>query len=274
MDKRFAFGRNWQSFIDTVDEERIGASIEGVRALLRRPHLHGLRFLDVGCGSGLSSLAARLMGATVMGFDYDSDSVTASEALRARFAPDDSGWHIECGSALDAAYMERLGQFDVVYSWGVLHHTGNMTRALDLAAARVAPGGLLAIAIYNDQGRASRRWARVKRAYVEGRAATRIALLAAGTLRLWGPTVTRDLLAYADPTRSWRAYRRERGMSPWHDVVDWIGGWPFEVATPGAIFDFYRARGFELRGIKTCAGGIGCNEFLFLNADDGRRALE
>lgn len=264
MDKRFAFGRNWRSFVETVDEGRIAASVAGVGALLRRADLNGSRFLDIGCGSGLSSLAARRMGATVTGFDYDADSVAASEALRARFAPDDAGWRIERGSALDAAYMESLGRFDVVYSWGVLHHTGDMARALDLAAARVAPGGLLAIAIYNDQGRGSRGWAKVKRAYVDGGRATRAALLAAGTVRLWGPTAMRDLLAHADPTRSWRGYRRERGMSPWHDIVDWIGGWPFEVATSEWIFDFHRARGFELRGLKTCAGGLGCNEFLFL----------
>lgn len=266
MEKRFAFGRNWRSFVDAVDEGRVEAAVAGVRALLRRPDLTGLRLLDIGCGSGLSGLAARRMGARVVGFDYDPDSVAAAEGLRARFAPDAADWRIERGSALDAAYMASLGRFDVVYSWGVLHHTGDMARAFELAAARVAPGGLLALAIYNDQGRRSRGWARVKRAYVNGGRATRAALLAGGAIRLWGPTVARDLLAHADPTRSWRAYRRDRGMSPWHDIVDWIGGWPFEVATPELVFDFHRARGFELRGLKTCAGGIGCNEFLFAAA--------
>lgn len=264
MEDRFAFGRNWRSFVGGVGEDRVAASVAGLRALLRRADLTGASFLDIGCGSGLSSLAARRMGARVVAFDYDADSVTASEALRARLAPGDAGWRIERGSALDAAYMESLGRFDVVHSWGVLHHTGDMARGLELAAARAAPGGLLALAIYNDQGRASRGWARIKRAYVRGGRATRAALLAAGTVRLWGPTAARDLLAHGDPTRSWRAYGRERGMSAWHDVVDWIGGWPFEVATPEFVFDFHRARGFELRGLKTCAGGIGCNEFLFL----------
>jgi SAM-dependent methyltransferase len=263
MEKRFEFGRNWRSFVDTVDETRIEAAVQGVRTLVRRPDMAGLRFLDIGCGSGLSSLAACRLGARVVGFDYDADSVIASERLRARFAPDGAAWRIERGSALDDAYLQSLGQFDVVYSWGVLHHTGDMARALELAASRVAPGGLLALAIYNDQGRSSRAWARIKRAYVQGGRPARAALLALGTLRLWGPTAARDLLAHADPTRSWRAYRRDRGMSPWHDVVDWIGGWPFEVATPELIFEIHRARGFELRGLKTSAGGIGCNEFLF-----------
>jgi 2-polyprenyl-3-methyl-5-hydroxy-6-metoxy-1,4-benzoquinol methylase len=263
MENRFAFGRNWRSFVANIDEARIDAAIAGLRALLRRDRLDGARFVDVGCGSGLSSLAALRLGATVLGFDYDPDSVVASEALRARFAPDATRWRIERGSALDAAYLSGLKTFDVVYSWGVLHHTGDMWRAFDLASALVAPGGTLALAIYNDQGAASRRWTRIKRAYVDGGAATRAALVAACTARLWGPTMLRDLLRAGDPTSSWRAYRAQRGMSPRHDIVDWVGGWPFEVATPEAVFDFHHARGFELRGLKTCAGGLGCNEFLF-----------
>jgi 2-polyprenyl-6-hydroxyphenyl methylase/3-demethylubiquinone-9 3-methyltransferase len=187
-------------------------------------------------------------------------------ALKDRFKPGASGWTIERGSALDRGFLEGLGTFDIVYSWGVLHHTGNMWKALDLAPACVVPGGLLSLAIYNDQGKESIRWARAKSSYVKGGATVRAALVAWCIYRQWGKTFVRDILYAGNPLKTWREYGAERGMSAWHDVVDWIGGWPFEVATPEAVFAHFRERGFALEYLKTCGGGIGCNEFTFRKA--------
>jgi 2-polyprenyl-6-hydroxyphenyl methylase/3-demethylubiquinone-9 3-methyltransferase len=52
-------------------------------------------------------------------------------------------------------------------------------------------------------------------------------------------------------------------MSMWPDVVDWVGGYPFEVAKPEQIFDFYRDRAFEPTRLTTCRGTSGCNQFVF-----------
>ena len=57
-----------------------------------------------------------------------------------------------------------------------------------------------------------------------------------------------------------------RGMSYWHDLIDWIGGYPFEVAKPEQVFEFMRLRGFQLERLKTCGGGLGCNEFVFIHS--------
>src|SRR5690606_32453090 len=127
--------------------------------------LAGQRFLDVGSGSGLLSLAAQRLGANVHSFDYDPQSVACTREMKRRFAPDADDWTIEEGSALDAEYLAGLPPADVVYSWGVLHHTGEMWRAIDLVSQRVAPGGRFWLAIYNDQGRTSADWIRVKRCY-------------------------------------------------------------------------------------------------------------
>src|SRR5690606_102989 len=125
----------------------------------------GLRFLDIGSGSGLSSLAARRLGARVHSFDYDPESVACTAELRRRFFPGSPDWTVERGSALDAGYLRGLGSFDIVYSWGVLHHTGRMWEGLANAALPVAEGGRLFVAIYNDTGTQSRRWRWIKRTY-------------------------------------------------------------------------------------------------------------
>ena len=265
--RRFAFGANWAAFLASVDATRVAEAEASLALMLGAGALAGRRFLDIGCGSGLFSLAARRLGATVHSFDYDPASVACTCELKRRFLPDDPDWTVEEGSALDRAYLERLGSFDIVYSWGVLHHTGEMWRALELAAARVAPGGLLFIALYNDQGRASAVWAAVKRAYCRGSRPTRALLLALGFCRLWGPTLLADLLR-GRPLATWRMYGRGggdkgRGMTPWRDVVDWVGGYPFEVARPDAVFDFLRRRGFALERLRTAGGGHACNEFVF-----------
>jgi 2-polyprenyl-3-methyl-5-hydroxy-6-metoxy-1,4-benzoquinol methylase len=262
--RRFEFGDNWTRFLSVVDEERVSGSMEDIRTMLGVESLDGRTFLDVGCGSGLSSLAAARLGARpVVSFDYDGNSVQAAIALRARFAAD-ADWSIDRGDATDPDYMATLGLFDVVYSWGVLHHTGQMWTALENTCARVAPGGTLFIAIYNDQGRRSNGWRGVKRLYNRLPRPVRAPYAVAVML----PTEARMLASATVRGRPWDYVRgwtagRERGMSRWRDLLDWVGGYPFEVATPEEIFRFCRDRGFELSELRTCGGGLGCNQFVF-----------
>ncbi len=149
--QRFEFGKNWQHFLRSLTPKRIGLAEDSLREMLGVPDLAGTSMLDVGSGSGLFSLAARRLGARVHSFDYDPYSVACTRSLREQFFPGDEQWTIEEGSALDADYMRSLGQYDLVYSWGVLHHTGAMWQALDNAVLPVAPGGRLFVAIYNTQ---------------------------------------------------------------------------------------------------------------------------
>jgi 2-polyprenyl-6-hydroxyphenyl methylase/3-demethylubiquinone-9 3-methyltransferase len=258
----FPFGANWRRFLESLDAERIERARLSLQAALGLDSLAGMSFLDVGCGSGLFSLAARRLGASVRSFDCDAESVACAEWLKEHFAPGDNLWTIDLASALDTEYLGRLGRFDVVYAWGSLHHTGDLWAAVDNLPPLVADGGLLMLAIYNDQGRASRRWRRVKSLYNRLPRVLRPLVVLPCAARLWGPTMLRDLLRLR-PFHTWRSYRNQRGMSPWRDVVDWVGGWPFEVARPEEVLDRCRRSGFQLLQMKTCGGGHGCNEFVF-----------
>jgi 2-polyprenyl-3-methyl-5-hydroxy-6-metoxy-1,4-benzoquinol methylase len=260
--QRFAFGENWSRFLEAFNEERLGTARESLEAMLGRKSLQGLTFLDIGSGSGLFSLAARRLGARVFSFDYDPQSVGCTTELRRRFYPDDPQWKVEQGSALDAEYVRSLGAFDIVYSWGVLHHTGQMWTGLANAALPVKPGGLLFVAIYNDQGKQSKYWLRVKKAYNACPPALRFLVLWPAFLQLWWKRLLKDFLRLR-PMETWNLVREQRGMSAWRDVVDWVGGYPFEVAKPEQIFDFYREKGFVLERMTTQAGDLGCNEFVF-----------
>lgn len=265
--ERFEFGANWARFLKSLTPQRISQAERSLRTMLGVEHLAGLRFLDVGSGSGLFSLAARRLGASVHSFDYDPKSVGCTRELCRRYFPDDRAWRIDEASVLDTAYLARLGEFDVVYSWGVLHHTGHMWEALGNMVPLVKARGTLFIAIYNDQGGPSRRWHMIKRTYNRLPRLLR-PLLFAG---VYGPLELKALLGAlvrGKPSRYFGniinySERRVRGMSYWHDLIDWIGGYPFEVAKPEEVFRFFRQRDFELRELATCAGGHGCNEYVF-----------
>jgi SAM-dependent methyltransferase len=262
--ERFAFGANWRRFLGALTEERIVRAEQSLCALLAVESLAGRSFLDIGSGSGLFSLAARRLGARVFSFDYDPQSVACTAELRRRYFPHDGAWTIEAGSALNADYMHGLGQFQIVYSWGVLHHTGALWRALELAGGRVAPGGQFCLAIYNDMGNQSARWLRLKQLYNRLPSALRapytVAVMAPGELK-----AAASALLAGRPGDYWRLWRGgpARGMNRWRDMVDWVGGYPYEVAKPEEIFEFYRARGFSLTKLICGGVGLGCNEFVF-----------
>ncbi len=259
--QRFEFGKNWARFLSVLNSERIVEAERSLKTMLGVANLEGRSFLDVGSGSGLFSLAARRLGARVHSFDYDPQSVACTKELKRRYFDDDAQWAIEEGSVLDKDYLTSLGKFDIVYSWGVLHHTGAMWQALENVQVPLKRRGYLFISIYNDQGSRSKGWRKVKQFYCSGNLGRMLVLaLFIPYFILGGLTV--DILKRQNPIARYTAYAKSRGMSRVHDWIDWLGGYPFEVAKPEEIVHFYRGKGFILEKLKTCGGRLGCNEYV------------
>lgn len=264
--ERFGFGKNWERFLRTLNEERIHIAEQSLKEMLRMETLAGRTFLDVGCGSGLFSLAAIRLGAErVHSFDYDPQSVGCTKELKRRFFPQTDRWTVEEGSVLDAAYLSRLGKFDTVYSWGVLHHTGNLWGALENVTGLVYDGGMLFIAVYNDQGKASQVWKAVKILYNRS-LACRILFIVLYLPCMVGRGLYLDLIGWKNPFSRYRGYGKRRGMALWPDVLDWLGGLPFEVAKADEVNDFHKTRGFTLVHSTLSKGGKGRgnNQYVFV----------
>ena len=266
--ERFEFGRNWSRFLTLLNEDRIKQAEASLKEMLEVESLEGKSFVDIGSGSGLFSLAARRLGARVHSFDFDPHSVACTTELRRRYFADDPAWTIDEASALDENYLGSLGKFDVVYSWGVLHHTGQMWAALDNSHKLVAPGGKLFIAIYNDTGSQSSRWKAIKKTYnnLPGLLQAPFAALVTAPAEI--KSLLRSILTLkpGDYVRSWTVYDEKRGMSRWRDIIDWVGGYPYEVATPDEIFEFFKSRGFSLTKMNCGNVGLGCNQFVFVKS--------
>ncbi len=226
-----------------------------------RPNLNGLSILDIGCGSGLHSIAMLDAGATqVDGFDYDANSVKASKFVQAQVG-NPPNWTVEQGSVLDDAYVSNLPLYNMVYSWGVLHHTGEVWHAIQNAASRVKPGGLFYIALYSadlQKNPTPEFWLDVKRKYVASGWFQRRMM---DWWYVWRFQMNKNLLKLPEFLRRMREYKKNRGMNIFTDIRDWLGGWPMEFVYDKEAIDFVEKRGFTLERIAT---GEANSEFLFV----------
>ena len=259
---RFGFGENWADYIEkNFSEERLEISKNHLLDVLKLDTLAGKTFLDIGCGSGLHSLAAYRAGAdSIFSFDYDINSVNTTKKLR-DFAGAPDHWTVEQGSILDVDYVKKLPVSDVVYSWGVLHHTGEMWQAIENASIPIKNEGVFYIALYTTDiyiDPPPEYWLKTKKAYNKaGALKKRMMELAYAYPRVIRPALRR----FKNPLTEMKEYKASRGMSYWTDVRDWLGGWPMEFAGIQETKDFCSDKlNLELVNI---VAGEGNTEYVF-----------
>ena len=259
VSQHFAFGENWQDYASRINEDHVDKAIVGMERLLTRDDLEGKSFLEIGSGSGIHSLSALRLGARqILATDIDPNSVSTSKSVLQRFAPD-ADWESREVSVFD---LQTQG-FDVVYSWGVLHHTGDMFGAIDKALAQVKPGGLLCLALYRKTALCW-LWKLEKKFYFNapGWVQRFLRWLFVAIFRMGCIAKGVNFQEYVDN------YQSERGMSYYHDIHDWMGGYPYESISPEALISYVEPRGFEHVKSITRPGGMGifgsgCDEFVF-----------
>ncbi len=249
----FKFGDNWVSFSRQLDQPRIDDAIQSLNSLFGVDTLMGRSFLDIGSGSGLFSIAAAKLGCDpVAGIDVDPVSVQVSQENVARWLGSPVNIFFRHASVLNTQQLAELGNFDVVYSWGVLHHTGSMDEAIRNAAQLVKPGGRFMIAIYNRHWSSGAWWV-IKWLYNHaGRLGQK--------LLVWIFTpiifVAKWLATFKNPLKM------RRGMDFMHNIVDWVGGYPYEYASMDEMIRFLNGLGFEVLEARPANTPIGCNEFI------------
>ncbi len=276
---RFGFGKNWNDYVQNfLDAEKLLTAEKSLLKYLPAEDYQSKTFVDIGCGSGIFSLSALRLGASkVISFDVDKNSVSTTKLIQEKFASEQGqSWEVFEGSILDQNLVNRMqGQGDIVYSWGVLHHTGNMNQAIKNSAGIVKPNGYFIVALYN-RAPSSKFWVRFKKFYNQTSGLVRFVL----NYSVYFYIVARRLLGWVKSFLIGRdrptILKRERGMSIYYDVVDWLGGYPYEFATFDEARQMVEALGFKLiKGptqLPSEAKGwmskfsfyaTGCNEFVF-----------
>ncbi len=259
---RFGFGRNWERYLkEHFSEERVQISKEHLLNFLKMDDLKGKSFLDIGCGSGLHSLAALRAGAAqIVSFDYDPHSVLATQMLR-KYAGNPENWEVKQGSILDMQFINAFEPADIVYSWGVLHHTGSMWQAVENTKYLMKNDSLLYIALYGDDlyfGHPKSYWAEIKKRY------NQVGWLEKKRIEFWYIRefyLQKKVTKIPDLIKQAREYKKSRGMDLYRDAVDWLGGWPFEYASVEEVENFASKRmALELINLTT---GQACIEYLF-----------
>lgn len=261
--KRWSFGKNWKKFLSGLDENKIKIAGESLKNFIETDTFKGRTFLDIGCGSGLFSLGAAMLGAEkIVSTDIDDSCICCAEHLREKFGISAGRWEIRKGSVLDSGFMQSLPASDIVYAWGVLHHTGELYKALDNSIIPLKNKGFVYTAVYNEYKGfpGSALWLKIKKFYSASPRAVRELIKAVFIIQIF----IIKLIKFKNPFKYVAEYGHctGRGMDFFRDVEDWLGGYPYEFAPPERVISHYQKKGL---GLIKClkAKSTGCNEYLF-----------
>lgn len=254
----FSFGKNWKKYLKKISKDSINNAILSLKQFLGDLKYNNV--LDVGCGSGIFSYGMYILGAKkITSFDIDPHSIQCAKFFREKVRNPEK-WHIYQGSILDKNFISKLEKSDIVYSWGVLHHTGKMWEAIKNATSLLKDEGLLYISIYNKV-KLSYIWLRVKEFYNINPILGKILMNIIFFLLLY---IISPIMRFKNPFKLLKNYIKLRGMNPYIDIKDWLGGYPYDFATFEEILNFFDKNYPNLKLIKYIkTTGNGINQFLF-----------
>lgn len=260
----YEFGQNWTEYAKDITGIHLSNAREDFARLFDGIDLKGKTFADIGSGSGVHALSALRSGVkSVTALDIDENSIETTKAtLEKNWS--DKNYTVIQASILDNKTLENQ-TFDIVYSWGVLHHTGDMWSAIKNAAQKVENDGIFALAIYKKTPFCG-AWKVEKKIY-----SSLPKLLQYPLSYVYGLVhISGLLLKGKNPVHYIKTYHEKRGMKWMIDIHDWLGGYPYESASPLEIKTFLEEKGFTLiRQFNTrpCPAwgilGSGCAEYVF-----------
>lgn len=262
IERHFSFGENWKSFLSAISEDNLREAKYGLSRLILPNQIVGKTFLDIGCGSGIHMLSALELGASrATGIDIDCLSVEAAKVLLETMV-EHKHWRVMESSIFDFTDKNQRMNYDVVYSWGVLHHTGAIWEAIKSAASLVGEQGYFIVALY-PRTYLDWFWILEKPIY------SRSPKIAQMVIRAIYKTLF--ILALIgtgrNPIKYINCYKRARGMDWHHDIHDWLGGYPYETADPNDVIDFLKGLNFIIVSVsqhkkKVGLFGSGCVEYV------------
>ncbi len=261
----FSFGKNWWKFIKDIEPKQLEKAKISLTEFLPQKEIKNHTFIDIGCGSGIFSLASyKLKAKKIISVDIDDSSIKCVKKIQ-RDNGNPKNWTTKRGSILDNKFVDKLGKYDIVYSWGVLHHTGNMNKAFENITKLCNKNGYLYIAIYNKcQGLntllfgSSTLWVTIKKTYNNFGSMGKRLMEAIYLIRWFFGLI----FTLRNPIRYIKTYSNTRGMSFFTDLQDWLGGYPYEFATIDELINYFGKKGFATIKSKS-SSGLGCHEILF-----------